>query len=148
MKYEGYSGVSVNDDLSVFDFISIGKNGAIPKRIEFVQTEWDNVYNLAFGDIDVDGEMDDHSVSDNGDRNKILATIANAIEKYTKRYPLRWILFKGSTDERTRLYRMAIGLNIVELAARFEIYAYVEDNLVLFVKNLKVNAFLIKRKKV
>ncbi len=49
MKYEGYTGVSVNNDFSVFDFISIGKNGAIPKRIEFAETEWDNVLNYEKG---------------------------------------------------------------------------------------------------
>jgi hypothetical protein len=39
MKYEVYGGIKVTADFSVFDFASIGKNGIIPKRIAFVETE-------------------------------------------------------------------------------------------------------------
>ncbi len=38
------------------------------------------------------------AVSDNGDRNKIPATIVSAIDKYTDRYPERMIYFTGSTE--------------------------------------------------
>ena len=41
------------------------------------------VYNLAFGGIDENGETDDYSASDNGDRNKILATVL-VRRKYTR----------------------------------------------------------------
>jgi hypothetical protein len=68
------------------------------------------------------------------------------VEAYTKKYPDRWIIFRGSTTERTRLYRMAVGLYLEELSTKFEIYAFVNENVVPFVKNLKINAFLIKRK--
>src|ERR1700677_4477459 len=70
MNYEVYDGIKVAADFAVFDFISTGKNGAIRKRIAFTETEWKNVYNLAFGDIDDDGSINDSSVSNNGDRNK------------------------------------------------------------------------------
>lgn len=66
------------------------------------------MFNLAFGDIDTDGGIDDYHVTDNGDRNKILATVANAVDEFTRRYPMRWVYFRGSTEERTRLYRMAV----------------------------------------
>ncbi|HEX9513692.1 MAG TPA: hypothetical protein VF939_24540 [Puia sp.] len=39
MKYEIYTEIKVADDLSIFDFVSIGKKGIIPKRIEFTPTE-------------------------------------------------------------------------------------------------------------
>ncbi|HVU83226.1 MAG TPA: hypothetical protein VHC50_00205 [Puia sp.] len=84
---------------------------------------------------------------DNGDRNKVLATVAAIVEAYTKRFPDRWIFFKGSTEERTRLYRMAIGFHLDELSSLYEIWAYKDEQLVSFSKNLKPNAFLIKRKK-
>lgn len=146
MKYEVYTGIKVTDDFNVFDFVSTGKNGAIPKRIVFHETEWYKVYNLVFGDVDGEDEIDDRSISDNGDRNKILATIVKVIEDYTEKYPDRWVMFEGSTNGRTRLYRMAVGLNLEELTAKFEIYAYVDGNVIPFIKNLKINAFLIKRK--
>lgn len=146
MKYEVYSDLTITDDFSVVDFISMGKNGTIPKRIAFTATELENVYNLAFGDINDDGEIDDYSISDNGDRNKILATIVNVVDDYTKKYPERWIIFRGSTKERTRLYRMAIGINLKELSVKFDIYAYVQEDVILFAKDVEINAFLIKRK--
>jgi hypothetical protein len=99
MKYEMYSDYSFTNDLGVVDFISIGKNGAIPKRITFTTTELENVYNLAFGDVDENGDLDDCRISDNGDRNKILATVFNVVDIYTKKFPERWITFRGSTKK-------------------------------------------------
>ena len=146
MKYEIYSDYSFTQDFNVFDFMSIGKNGAIPKRITFTTTGLANVYNLAFGDIDENGDLDDCRISDNGDRNKILATVFNVVDIYTKKYPERWITFSGSTMERTRLYRIAVGLNLDELSQIFEIYAFVQEELKLFAKNMEINTFVIKRK--
>jgi hypothetical protein len=146
MKYEVYEGIAVSADFSQFDFISMGKRGPIHKRVAFAITEMDNIHNLAFGDVAEDGEIDDLSVSDNGDRNKVLATVVNIVTSYTTRYPDRWILFQGSTDSRTRLYRMAIGLYLEELSIKFEIYAFVDELLIPFCKNMKVSAFVIRKK--
>jgi hypothetical protein len=146
MKYEVYGDIKVTDDFDVFEFTSNGRKGTINKRATFTETEDPNVYNLAFGDVDEADEMNDYSVSDNGDRNKVIATVVYIVEIYTTRYPDRWILFKGSTTHRTRLYRMAISLHLEELSLKFDIYGYVNEKLVLFVKNLEVNRFLIQRK--
>ena len=148
MKYENYDAVKIADDLSSFDFISTGKNGAIPIRIIFMPTELTEVYNLAFGSIMNNEEIDDFSIGDNGDRNKILATIADAVDLYTQHYPDRLIYFRGSTKGRTRLYRMAVGINLEEISLTFDVFAEIEreDNFVPFHKNMEINAFLIKRR--
>ncbi|HVW58689.1 MAG TPA: hypothetical protein VHC48_01595, partial [Puia sp.] len=146
MKYEVYSGIVASEDFSQFDFISLGKKGAIRKRVTFTMTEIENVYNLVLGDVGEDGEIDDLTVSDNGDRNKVLATVEDIATSYTTRYPNRWILFQGSTESRTRLYRMAIGLHLEELSVKFEICTFVGEELVPFCKNMKVNGFVIKGK--
>jgi hypothetical protein len=75
-----------------------------------------------------------------------LATVVDVVQDYTTKYPERWIAFKGSTKERTRLYRMAIGLNLMELTTKFDIYGYGQDGIMPFYKNMEINAFLIKRK--
>ena len=147
MKYEVYTEIEVTDDFAIFDFISTGRNGDISKRVAFTKTEQDKVYNLALGDVDEDNEINDYSVTDNGDRNKVLATVASIVEAYTKRFPDRWIIFRGSTAERTRLYRIAVGLHLEELSGLYEIKGYVDGNIIPFAKDMKVNAFLIKRKK-
>jgi len=67
MKYEVYTEIKITDDFSIFDFFSVGRKGLIPKRIEFMPTEISDIVNLAFGDIDESGEIDDYSISDNGD---------------------------------------------------------------------------------
>ena len=59
MKYEIYSNLETNDDYSIFEFISTGAKGNIRKRITFTLTEWQNVYNLAFGDIVENDNIDD-----------------------------------------------------------------------------------------
>lgn len=147
MHYEIYPDYVASDDLSVFEFASVGMKGIIKKRVAFMNTERTSVYNLAFGDIDEYGEIDDYKVTDNGDRNKILATVVSIVEEYTKRYPARWIYFQGSTEERTRLYRMAVGLNLADLSEKFDIYGIDEgQETVRFYKNMNLKAFLVKRK--
>lgn len=146
MKYDVYLDFKYTDDYDAFDFLSIGKKGPVSKRITFTNTEHESIYNLAFGDIDENGDIDDFKVSDNGDRNKILATVAYVVEVYTNKFPERWILFRGSTKERTRLYRMAIGLNLEELTIKFDIYGLTQTGMIIFCKNMETNAFLIKRK--
>ena len=146
MKYEAYSEVNFSKDLSVAIFISKGKNVQIPKIIAFTTTELNNVYNLELCNIDEDGELDDSKKSNNGDRNKILATVYCAIDTYTQKYPERTIVFSGNTEGKNRLYRMAIGLNFEELSTRFEIFVLVGEELLVFSRNVDVNAFVIKRK--
>lgn len=141
MKYEAYLGFEFTEDFSVVKFTSIGRNGPIAKRISFTTTELENVYNLSFGDIGKDGDTNDFTVSNNGDRNKILATIFKVVDEYTERYPNRWIYIIGSTIERTRLYRMAIGVNIEELSQIFDIYALTNEEWILFTKNMETEAF-------
>jgi hypothetical protein len=64
MNYEVYTGLVVSDDFNQFDFVSMGKKGPIRKRVAFTMTELDNIYNLAFGDLGENGEIDDLTVSD------------------------------------------------------------------------------------
>jgi hypothetical protein len=97
MKYQYYAAVYVADDLSIFEFISSGKHGQIRKRILFQPTDIQGVYNLAFGDLSPDGEIDDQTISNNGDRDKILATIVRSVDLYTGRYPRRWVYYPRSS---------------------------------------------------
>ena len=148
MNYENYQSVYASDDLSIFEFISIGQNGKIRQRIIFMPTESEDIYSLALGPINSNGGIEDRFITDNGDRNKILATVVRAVEAYTSKYPGRWVYFLGSTKERTRLYRMAVGLNLEELSSKFHIYAEVDDetDFIPFRKNMTISAFIVKRR--
>jgi len=146
MKYDRYILVGEANDLSVFEFESRGSKGVVRKRIVFSKTEVNGIYNLAFGDLDDSGRLNDAAIS--GDRDKVLATIVQAVGKYTTRYPGRCIYFCGTTPARTRLYRMVIGLHLEELTERFEIFAEVDgsEDYVPFEKNMILDGFLIRRR--
>ncbi|WP_149697747.1 hypothetical protein [Chitinophaga sp. CF418] len=147
MQYDVYSDLYIRDRYNVFEFFSIGNRGTILKRIIFSPTEYPDVYSLSFGDININGEIDDYSIiSNNGDRNKVLATVAYAIDIYLNEYPDRYIYFTGSTRERTRLYRIVIGLNVEHLSTKWIIYCQTDDGFIPFKKNISTNGFLIKRK--
>ena len=145
MKHEAYFNFRASEDFSHFDFVSSGKNGDVPKRVEFTRTG-ENVFNLTMGDIDEKGEINDTSITDNGDRDKVLATVFGIVTDYTNIFPDRLIELEGSTSSRTRLYRMAISIYLDELSLLYEIFAYKDDQLIKFHKNMNAKSFLIKRK--
>lgn len=148
MKHKSYDVLKITDDLSIFEFISIGQRGHVHKRIVFMPSNRPEVRSLALLDKDMaTGEFIDTSISDNGDRNKILATVEHAIDAYTQKYPDRWIHFKGNTAQRTRLYRMAVGINFDELSLKYNVYAVTGGNVIPFSKNMDLDGFLITRKK-
>ncbi|UPK68299.1 DUF6934 family protein [Chitinophaga filiformis] len=146
MQYEVYKDLYIKEGLSVFEFFSIGKKGVIPKRIVFMPTEYSDVYNLMLGDIEINDEINDMSITANGDRNKVLSTVAHVVEIYLKTYPERWVFFTGSTKERTRLYRMAIGINLDYLLLKFEVYSKIGNDILPFQKNMELDGFLIRIK--
>jgi hypothetical protein len=118
----------------------------MPKKILFEPTEYPGTYNLEFGDITTDGDVDVYKRSNNGDRGRILATIAKAVKRYTEGYPDRWVHFTGSTDERTRLYRIAIGLHLDELSVSFDICTKKNGELIPFQKDMNADDFFVRRK--
>lgn len=63
MKYEIYSDYVASGDLSVFEFISVGIKGSVKKRVAFSSTERQDVYNLAFGDVDENDQIDDYNIT-------------------------------------------------------------------------------------
>ena len=108
MKLPKYP-LASSDKLMTFEFTSEGQKGLIEKLVRFQETNVKNVYNLAFGDKDLTtGDIDDKVISNNGDSEKVLATVAATLYAFTDKYPNAWIYATGSTKSRTRLYRMGI----------------------------------------
>lgn len=139
--------LKISEEDGIFRFISQGPKGDIKKIIGFTNLGANNVFNLEFGDVKEDGTTDDSIVNDNKDRNKVLATVANAVLYFTEHHPDCYIHFAGSTSERTWLYRMAITINYEELTRDFHIWGLTEEiGYELFEKGHVYNAFMIKRK--
>ncbi len=109
MQLDKYA-LKAESSLTVFEFISEGPNGLIYKLIQFQDTNQPNVYNLAFGDKNSEtGELDDLAVSNNGDTDKVLATVVAALYAFFDKYPDAFVYATGSTSARTRLYRIGIS---------------------------------------
>jgi hypothetical protein len=74
-----------------YDFYSEGPNGKIRKAILYTligTRDGIDYYNLGFGDYNENTEtVNDLSVSNNNDRDKILATVAVTAIEFTSRFP-------------------------------------------------------------
>ena len=146
MRLERYP-LKMGEDFMNFEFISEGPKGRITKWVQFRKAENREIYNLAFGDKKIDADdIDDTVVTDNKDSQKVLATVAVTVLKFTEKFPDAWIFATGSTDSRTRLYQMGIAQNLEELEQYFYIFGFYKEKWVKFEKNKPFEAFLVNRK--
>lgn len=76
MKIDKYP-VIVGETAMVFEFVSTGIRGSVPKLVVYSETHLHDFYNLGFGDKDEEtGNIDDEVITNNGDSEKVLATVA------------------------------------------------------------------------
>lgn len=132
----------------IFEFVSEGPKGRIKKVVEYSETATENVYNLGFGDYnDATKSIDDLSVTNNGDSLKVLATVASTVYAFMEKHPNSYVLATGSTQVRTRLYRMGITNNLAEIKEDFIVYGLMEKgDWVEFEVGEDYEAFLITKK--
>jgi hypothetical protein len=136
-----------DESLTVFEFVSVGRKGEIPKIVQYSETNLKDFYNLGFGDIDLQtGEVDDTVISDNGDSQKVLATVAATVYAFTDKRPEVWIYATGSTKSRTRLYRIGLTNNLSEILEDFELYGQRNGEWQEFIKRIEYAAFLVRRR--
>jgi hypothetical protein len=145
MKLPKYP-LASSDKLMTFEFISEGQNGLIHKLVQYQQTNLKDVYNLAFGDKDhTTGDIDDTVISNNGDSEKVLATVVATAYAFTDKYPDVWIYATGSTKARTRLYRMGIAKFLSEVKEDFEVLGERNGEWEGFKKSAEYAGFLVRR---
>jgi len=144
-KYE----YMADENLDYFEFLSIGLKGQIKKVVQFSKLNEDGFYNLAFGDYnEVTNQIDDKVVTNNGDSLIILRTVASTVFAFTDKYPNAIIFATGSTEIRTRLYRMGLSNNLDEITIDFEVYGVLENgNVEPFIIGEDYFGFIVKRKK-
>lgn len=130
-----------------FEFASEGSKGIILKLVKYQETNLKDLYNLAFGDKNSEtGEIDDKVISNNGDSEKVLATVVSTLYAFSDKYPNVWIYATGSTKVRTRLYRMGITKFLNEVKKDFEIYGELENDWDKFKIGIEYEGFLVRRK--
>lgn len=91
-------------------------------------------------------EVDDLVVSNNKDRKKVLATVAQAVIDFTENRRDAFIVVEGSTASRTRLYQMGIAEFYDEISSLFHISGMVNEQWHVFEKGSNYESFLVKRK--
>ncbi len=105
-------------------------------------------YNLGFGDKDIlTGFVSDSTVTNNGDSQKVLITVAATLYAFTDKNPEAIILATGNTEARTRLYRMGITNNLETIENDFLVMGLTENGWENFKKDVTYGAFLVRRKK-
>jgi len=147
MKLEKYTLIA-EDSFMVYEFTSSGPKGIIPKIVKFSETNFQGLYNVAFGDKDLStGGLNDLAISNNGDSEKVLATVVEAVYSFTDQFPGSFVYATGSNKARTRLYRMGITKYLKEIAKDFEVFGLRNHEWEIFEKGIEYEAFLAKRKK-
>lgn len=139
--------LSAGNNLTTFEFLSEGRKGQIIKIIQFQEMNIKNIYNLAFGDKNLNsGKIDDKIVTDNGDSEKVLATVVSAIYAFADRYPDSWIYATGSSTSRTRLYRMGINKYYGIVIEDFEIMGEYRNEWEIYEFGKDYQAFAVHKK--
>jgi len=78
---------------------------------------------------------------------KVLSTVASTVYAFSEKHPNCWIVATGSTEARTRLYRMGITNNLAEISEDFHIFGYTDHKeWVEFEIGEDYEAFLVTKK--
>jgi hypothetical protein len=132
-----------------YEFYSAGPNGLIKKAVRFtkINDEEPFFYNLAFGDVSNEtDDIDDTIVSNNDDRDMVLATVAKTVIDFTNIHGNHYVFATGSTPVRTRLYQISISALWNEIDINFEVLGFRYARWEPFKRNVNYEAFLVKRK--
>lgn len=141
----------VNKDALSYEFFSDGPKGRIKKIVKFslqYLSDQTAFYNLTFGDWnEAEKKIDDLIISNNNDKEKILATVALTIIEFSDQYPMMPVYVQGSTPARTRTYQMGINRHFEEIEHLFYVFGLVENSgWHPFTIGTNYSAFLILKK--
>jgi hypothetical protein len=140
--------LAIGDSSMVYEFYSECVKGRVRKLVIYRETYLLNFYNLGFGDgHGEDGIINDSVITNNGDSQKVLATVASTLLHFTDKFPKAKVIAVGRTKSRTRLYRIGISNNLEMIKKDFEVFGWKGNAWQPFDKNVEYEAFFVKRKK-
>ncbi len=138
--------VRTSPGIEAFEFDSVGPRGTVRKVVHYSEINIKNFYNLGFGDKDLlTGFISDLSVTNNNDSKKVLATVAATLYAFTDSHPRATIIAAGSTEARTRLYRIGISNNLIAIEKDFIILGLTATDWEPFRRNITYGAFLVRK---
>lgn len=117
---------TISEDKRSASFNSILKDGSsVPLYIEIsneVHTLLPNVYNLAFGPLNRQGNIDDKAELTHGDYSKVFSTILFHGLHYLTGFPGRYLGIDGSDNRRAYYYWRTLQHNYEFLNQFFELF--------------------------
>lgn len=136
----------VNDRNDTYTFVSEGSKGNIKKVVVYTRIS-QGIYNLAFGDLDEEKQcLIDSSRTNNGDRDKVLRTVAATVIDFLNHYPGSSIFIQGESPSKTRLYQMGIRAYILIVEELFDIYGFAQGKWETMKTGKNYEAFFLKPK--
>jgi len=132
-------------DNKAYQFKSIGKNGIIRKIILF-QAIGHNKYNLAFGDWK-GNDLDDKTISNNGDIIKVISTVAQSGYLFFEKYPTAIVEIEGVDKKRQQLYNHIFRRRKKELEELFIVSGKFGDTFESLQAGRFYKKFVIQKKK-
>jgi hypothetical protein len=145
MDLQGYEVLS-DDEYVNFEFLSIGKKGIIKKIVMFRSLGF-NTHNLALGDLDEStGKVNDDARTNNGDRDKILATVAEIVVDFLEHHPGATVLAIGATPVRSRLFQIVLNIIWENTRDIYLLEGYLDGEWEDFAPMKTYEAFTIKSK--
>lgn len=136
----------ITEEALRFEFESVGNERVVRKVVRYAETNVPDLYNLSLVDVLANGAESDTAITDNGDMEKVLATVFRTFSVFLNHYPDRMIFFMGSTPARTRLYQIAIRRELTEALTLFSIRGLTDNGFKPFVDNQTYKAFVFTLK--
>lgn len=134
-----------NDDATQFVFFSEGRKGRIMKAV--IISPYDgNRWNLAFGDVQPDGEINDSAFSNNQDVAKVIGSVAQAAIIFSENHPGCKLVIFPVDEKRRRLYNLVFRRRLAEIRPFFEIWGKRGPSWEAYNPELEYDAFEILRK--
>jgi hypothetical protein len=122
--YYKFERIDVPWALGYYEFTSIGSHGHILKGVVFQNSEeTPHLLDLVYGDVVEDIKVNTSAVTNNGDLDKLLLTIAAITITFLSEHSTHQVKLNGISGPRTRLYRKFINKHIDALVRMVNIYA-------------------------
>jgi len=140
---------SIDKDRIEYFFDSIGPKGIINKRVRFLQTNFKGFFFLSFGDYNSEtDEIDEYSVTNNDDTNKLIYTVVKIAIDFLQKNPLFFVQSSWRDELRLRLFNSWLNRNLCLMDSYLIIYGLIgelnNEKWERFQKNHRYKAVLIK----
>ncbi len=128
-----------------YEFTSVSINKKVNKVVLISQTDNPIIFNVALLDTLKNGDLSDISVTNNDDFKNVLATIIQIIDSFLNEYPENYVIFRGSDEQRQRVYGYIIERELPKIIKKFKVFGVIEGKPIPFEKNQNYDFYLLKK---